>query len=54
MHPSSVFIPDPLTWVVPAGQSKKVEIEFNPAGPRNDDETLIMQVKDGADEEVKC
>lgn len=51
---SEVFTPYPLTDIVPAGQSKKVEIIFNPAGPRNDDETLVMQVKDGADEEVKC
>jgi hypothetical protein len=54
VHPSSVFVPYPLTDVVPPGEFKKVDIVFNPAGPRTDDETLLMQVVDGQDEELRC
>jgi hypothetical protein len=54
LHPSSVFVPRPLTDVVPPGEHVKVEVVFNPAGPRIDDEILMMQVVDGQDEELRC
>jgi hypothetical protein len=47
LHPSSVFVPRTLTEVVPPGEHVKVEVVFNPAGPRIDDEILMMQVVDG-------
>lgn len=54
LYSTGVYTPSPLSDIVPAGGTKRVEINFNPAGPKNDDEILIMQVKDGADEEVRC
>jgi hypothetical protein len=47
MNPSSVFVPNPMSDVVPPGGHVAVAVAFNPAGPRTDDEVLLMQVVDG-------
>lgn len=53
-HPSNVFIPSPLSDEVPPGKSKQVQITFNPPGPKVDDEILLLKIKDGATEELRC
>jgi hypothetical protein len=51
---SKIYVPSPLSDVVPPGESRKVTVLFNPPGPRVDEETLTMKIEDGADEELRC
>lgn len=51
---SKIYVPSPLSDVVPPGESRKVTVLFHPPGPRVDEETLTMKIEDGADEELRC
>jgi len=51
---SKIYVPFPLSDMVPPGESRKVTVLFNPPGPRVDEEVLIMKIEDGADEELRC
>jgi hypothetical protein len=53
-HPSQTFIPKPMTDDVPAGSSLKIDVVFNPNGPKSDEETLFLKIQDGETEELKC
>lgn len=54
VHNTSVFVPKPLSDEVPAGSSLKVDIVFNPNGPKVDDDILTLKIQDGETEELKC
>lgn len=51
---SKIYVPSPLSDVVPPGESRKVTVKFTPPGSRVDEETLTMKILDGADEELRC
>ena len=51
---SKIYVPSPLSDIVPPGESRKVTVVFNPPGPRVDEETLTMKIEDGAEEELRC
>jgi len=53
-YPSQVFIPNPISAEVPAGSSLKVDVVFNPNGPKSDEEVLFLKIQDGESEELKC
>jgi hypothetical protein len=53
-HPSSTFIPRPLSDEVPAGSSLKIDVIFNPNGPKVDEEVLKLKIQDGEEEELRC
>jgi len=51
---SKIYVPSPLSDIVPPGESRRVTVLFNPPGPRVDEETLTLKIEDGADEELRC
>lgn len=51
---SQIFIPKPISDEVPAGSSLKIDVVFNPNGPKTDDEVLMLKILDGENEELKC
>jgi len=51
---SKIYVPSPLSDVVPPGESRRVTVKFTPPGARVDEETLTMKIEDGADEELRC
>lgn len=53
-YQSQVFVPKPISDEVPAGSSLKIDVVFNPNGPKTDDEVLILKIQDGENEELKC
>lgn len=52
--PGTQFQPSPMADVVPAGSTNKVEITFNPSGPKTDEETLFLRIQDGQTQELRC
>jgi hypothetical protein len=46
-HPSQTFIPKPMSDEVPAGSSLKIDVIFNPNGPKSDEEVLFLKIADG-------
>ena len=47
-------MPKPVSDEVPAGSSLKVDVVFNPNGPKTDEEVLFLKIQDGESEELKC
>jgi len=43
-YPSSVFVPSPISDMVPAGSSLKIDVTFNPNGPKADDEVMFLKI----------
>jgi hypothetical protein len=53
-YPSQVFVPRPMSHEVAAGSSLKIDVTFNPTGPKADDEIIFLKIQDGDTEELKC
>ncbi len=51
---SKIFVPEPLSGVVEPGKHFEVKVTFFPPGPKIDEETLVLKIEDGADEELRC
>ena len=45
--PGQLFAPKPLSGEVDAGSTQKIEITFNPNGPRAEEEKLFLKITDG-------
>ena len=41
---SKIYVPSPVSDVVPPGESRTVSVLFNPPGPRVEEEMLTMKI----------
>ena len=49
-----IFVPEPLSAMIEPGKHFKLKVTFFPPGPKIDEETLVLKIKDGSDEELRC
>ncbi len=52
--PGQLFTPKPLSGEVDAGSTQKIEITFNPNGPRAEEDKLFLKITDGETQELVC